>query len=149
MAELTKTEMEQILFAHGSAEMAFDVERTMETVVPQPHYEYCMLGLAVDGWGAVTEMYRRLLSNNRNRNLQADIRVNTVGQNTLMQEAYVSFDNLKGKRVKGVYLMVIAFDPERRQIIGERSYGDAVWNQMLEEALGADFVNIPGVSKLG
>ncbi|MDE2411593.1 MAG: hypothetical protein KGM18_07450 [Sphingomonadales bacterium] len=148
MQELTRGEMEAILLAHGMAELRFDVVETMQTVVPVPHYEIVFLDLAIDGWDAVVEMYRRLLAGNRNRDFQVKVRVDTAGRNTLMQEAHVSFKNLKGERVAGIYLSVVEFDPERRQIIGERMYGDAVWAQMWRENLGADIAGIAGVSKL-
>lgn len=148
MQELTKSEMEPILFAHGMAEMKFDVEETMQTVVPEPHYEIATLGLAIDGWDAVVEMYRRLLGGNRTRDFQVKVRVDTVGTNTLIQEAYVSFKNPKGERVAGIYVSVVEFDPVQKKIIGERIYGDAVWGQLWTENLGEDFADVPGVSRL-
>lgn len=148
MQELTKSEMEPILFAHGMAEMKFDVEETMQTVVPDPHYEIAFLDLRVDGREAVVEMYRRLLAGNQTRDFRIQVRVDTVGRNTLMQEAYVSFLKLDGERVTGLYLSVVEFDPVRKQIIGERIYGDAVWGQLWRENLGHDFGDVPGVSRI-
>lgn len=148
MQELTKSEMEPILFAHGMAELKFDVEETMQTVVSQPHYEIAYLDLAVDGWDAVVEMYRRLLAGNRTRDFQVKVRVDTAGKNTLMQEAYVSFNNLKGERVTAIYLSVVEFDPVQRKLLGERMYGDAAWGELWRENLGADFAEVPGVSRL-
>lgn len=148
MQELTKGEMEPILFAHGMAELQFDVEETMRTVASEPHYEIAYLDLAVDGREAVIEMYRRLLAGNRTRDFQVKVRVDTIGKNTLMQEAYVSFKNLKGERVTGIYLSVVEFDPAEKKILGERMYGDAVWGQLWLENLGADFADVPGVSRL-
>lgn len=148
MKELTQAEMEPVLLAHGMAEMEFDVDKTMLTVVPNPHYEIGALGLAIDGRDAVYEMYRRLLAANRKRDIQAAPRISGAAKNTLMQEAYVSFKNAKGERVTGVYLVLVEFDPERKQIIGERMYGDAVWNQMWAENLGEDFADFPGVSRI-
>jgi hypothetical protein len=148
MKELTQAEMEPILLAHGMAEMGFDVDETLVTVVPDPHYEIGGIGLAIDGREAVREMYRRLLADNRNRDIQVDTRVDTVGKNTLMQEARVSFNNSKGERVTGLYLSVVEFDPRRKQILGERIYGDAVWSQLWAESLGGDFADFPGVSRI-
>lgn len=148
MTELTQAEMGPILFAHGMAEMRFDVEEAMMTVVPEPHYEISVLNLAIDGREAVREMYRRLLAANRNRNLQIKVRVDSAGKNTLMQEAYASFDNGKGERVTGIYMTVVEFDPERKQIVGERMYGESVWTQLWAESLGDDFMNVPGVSRI-
>jgi hypothetical protein len=148
MQELTRSEMEPILFAHGMAELRFDPDETMETVVPDPHYEIIGLGLAVDGRETVHEMYRRLLAGNRTRDFQVKVRVDTAGRNTLMQEAYVSFNNLEGERETALYLMVVEFDPVLKQIIGERVYGDAAWTRLWAENLGEDFADVPGVTRI-
>lgn len=147
--DLTETEMGTILLAHGTAEMQFDVEATMSSVVPEPHYEIAALGLAIDGREAVREMYRRLLAGNRNRNIQAAPRAHAAGQNTLLQEAHVTFDDAGGRRVSGLYVVVVQFDPARGQIIGERMYTDPHFTQMWRENLGEDFIDVPGVSVMG
>jgi hypothetical protein len=149
MADLTEAEMGAILLAHGTAEMEFDVEATMATVVPEPHYEIAHLGWAIDGWDAVHEMYKRLISGNRTRNIEgAPPRVSGVARNTLVHESTVTFDSLKGERVTGLYTVIVAFDPDRKQVIGERMYIDPVFGQLWAENLGEDFANVPGVSRI-
>lgn len=148
MTDLTKEEMEAILFAHGKSELEFDADGTMTTVVPKPHYEIAVLDLAIDGWDAVYEMYRRLLSGNRGRNIQFQPRTDGVGRNTLFSEAYISFDTSAGKRVTGLYMVVVEFDPELKKVIGERMYTDQIFGQMWAENIGKDFPDLPGVSRI-
>ena len=59
--QLDKKQMEEILLAHEVAELEMDIDATMATLAPNPHYELATLGLAVDGSDAVRETYRRIL----------------------------------------------------------------------------------------
>jgi hypothetical protein len=74
--------------------------------------------------------------------------VDAVAKNALVNEAFVSFDNAKGERVTGQYLVVVEFDPELHKVIGERMYMDPVFGQMWVENLGEGFTELPGVSKV-
>ncbi|AMT72615.1 hypothetical protein [Mycobacteroides immunogenum] len=60
MAELTIEEMEAILAEHEICELAQDIEATMGTVVPNPHYEFPTAGWAADGQEAVREARQAL-----------------------------------------------------------------------------------------
>ena len=145
MSELTKKEMEEVLLAHEIAELEQDVEATMATLAPDPHYELAGLGLAIDGEDAVRETYRRILPDS-GRDVAAERRVHAVAANTLLREAFMTFNTLEGERVTGLYLVVMAFDSERKLISGERMYMDPLFAQMMREQLGPDFESLPGVS---
>jgi hypothetical protein len=148
MEELTKKEMEAVLLAHEIAELEEDIDATMATLAPNPHYELATLGLAFDGHAAVREAYSRILPGNRKRNVAAEMRVHAIARNTLIREAYVSFDNSAGERVNGQYLVVMSFDPVAKLIAGERMYMDPNFAAMMTEQLGPDFASLPGVSKM-
>lgn len=149
MKELTKDEMLDILLAHEKAELEYDLDATMATLVRNPHYELAFLGLAVDGWDTVRKLYERLIvPGARARNFQAVARVIAVDTNTLVREAHVSFDNAEGKRVTGLYMVVMEFDPELKKIRGERMYTDPAFGQMMGSLFGEDFASLPGVSKI-
>ena len=53
MVDLTKDEMDDLLLAHEKAELEYDVEATMATLVANPHFEFPTLGFAIDGWDGV------------------------------------------------------------------------------------------------
>ncbi|NMO03527.1 hypothetical protein HH308_20125 [Gordonia sp. TBRC 11910] len=147
MTELSKKEMEEILLVHEIAELEMDVEATLATLAPNPHYELASLGLAIDGIDAVRETYRRILPN-QSRDVAAEKRVHAVASNTLLREAHMSFNNLDGERVNGLYLVVMAFDPALKLISGERMYMDPNFGKMMSEQLGPDFESLPGVSRI-
>ncbi|BBZ10046.1 hypothetical protein MBRA_02410 [Mycobacterium branderi] len=143
---LTLKEMEHVLLAHEIAELEQDIDATMATVVPDPHYELSSLGWIIDGEAAVREMYRRILPVDH-RDVAAEKRIHAVAENTLLREAVMSFNDLEGKRVSGLYLVVLAFDPELKLISGERMYMDPLFAQMMSEQLGPDFAEVSGVSR--
>lgn len=149
MADLTRAEMEEILLEHEIAELEYDIDRTMATLVPNPHYEITSLGLQVDGWDAIRTVYTRLLDEaHKSLNIQAVARVIAEAKNTLIREAHVSFDTPEGKRVTGLYNVVMEFDPDLKKIRGERMYTDPVFAGMLSAVLGPNFASQPGVSSL-
>jgi hypothetical protein len=140
--------MEEILLAHEVAELEMDLEATMATLAPNPHYELATLGWAVDGSPAVCETYKRILPGAQRWDVAAEKRVHAVADNTLIREAYVSFNTAEGDRVNGLYLVVMAFDPELKLISGERMYMDPLFARMLSTDLGDDFADLPGVSRI-
>src|SRR5262249_41666984 len=98
---MTLKEMEDVLLAHEIAELEQDIDATMATVVPDPHYELSALGWIIDGQAAVREMYRRILPVDH-RDVAAEKRIHALAENTLLREAVMSFNNLEGKRVSGL-----------------------------------------------
>lgn len=147
MADLTFEEMEEILLAHEMAELEADIEATMATVVPNPHYEFPTFGLAADGQEAVREHYRRVLPHVGKFDVAAEKRVHGAAPNTLIREAWVSF-TLDGQRLTGIYLAVITFDPELKLIAGERLYTDDNYAKVMAPELGPDYAAFPGVSRI-
>ncbi|MFD4351599.1 hypothetical protein ACFWPX_03530 [Nocardia sp. NPDC058518] len=139
--------MEDILLAHEKAELEQDIEATMATVSPNPHYEFPNFGWAADGTGAVREHYRRVLPNTGKYDIAAEKRVHASASNTLIREAWVSF-TLEGERYTGMYLVVISFDADLKLISGERLYTDSNFAKVMGEDLGDDYGDVPGVSRI-
>lgn len=149
MSKLSYKEKYDILLSHEIAELEYNLDATMATLVPHPHFEIPFLGVAIKGWDAVYEMYKRMLfRGGRDRNIQAVARVIADADNVLIREAFVSFDTLDGKRKTGLYIVVISFDPVLKKITGERMYGDTVYAELMQEILGADLDTIPGIVNL-
>ncbi|MCV7193097.1 hypothetical protein [Mycolicibacterium brumae] len=146
--DLTKKEIEAILLEHEIAELEEDIDRTMATLSPNPHYELATLGLAFEGHEAVRLAYSKILPGNRHRNVAAEMRIHAIAANTLVREAHVSFTKDDGERVTGQYLVVMSFDPETKLISGERMYMDPNFAEMFKQNLGPDFEKQPGIRKL-
>lgn len=148
MKELTRYEMDGLMLDHEKAELEYDLDATMATLVPNPHFEIPFLGYAIDGYDAVREMYRRMISfGSKEYNFQAYARVIAEAKNTLIREAHISFDTPEGKRVTGLYIVVMEFDPELKKIVGERMYADTTYAAFMKEVIG-DLSNVPGISRI-
>lgn len=149
MTNLTRQEMEELLLEHEVAELEYNLDATMATLVPTPKFELCFMGLAVNGWDAVHEMYRRMLHRGGEaRNLQADARVVMIEGNHIVREALVSFDDDDGTRRTGLYNVVVEFDPELKKIKGERMYGDLTYARFMSRIVGEDLAQVPGVTEI-
>lgn len=145
MAQFTQQQMEELLALHEKAEFDMDLDATMATLVENPVYELPTMGWRIEGHDAVLETYKRMLPGSERVNTWADRRVHAVSENELCREAYVYFDTPDG-RVTGQYFAVMAFEGDK--IKGERMYMDTSFCASMTEILGADFGDIPGVSRL-
>jgi hypothetical protein len=142
--------MEGIMLAHEKAELEYDLDATMDTLVPNPHFELPPFGIAIDGWEGVRTMYSFMIQKGgRDRNLQAVARVIGEAPNTLMREAWISYDTIDGRRVTGGYMVVMSFEPETKKILGERMYADKIYADLLAELIGDTYLSWPGVSQMG
>lgn len=146
--DLSLKEMEDLLLAHEIAELNQDIDATMDTVVANPHYELPPLGLKLDGQEAVRELYKRILPT-QTMDFAARKRVHGIAPNTLIREAYMTFnDPHTGVRHTGLYCVILAFDPVERKITGERQYADSEYAAVWRWQLGDDFEQVPGVSRI-
>lgn len=148
MKELTLEEMEAILHEHEIHELAQDIEATMDTVAPDPYYEFPSAGWRVDGEAGVREHYRRALPHGGTANIASKRRVHGVGPNTLFREAWISWDAEDGTRLTGQYMAVLEFDPVTRKIKSERQYSDRSFDRFLDPHMGEDYGEVPGVTRL-
>jgi hypothetical protein len=145
MGNMTLDEMEALLARHEEAEFALDLDATMATLGDNPVYELPALGWHIEGQEAVREMYRRMLPGGEDLNMWAEKRVHALDDSSLCREAYVYWDGPDG-RTTGRYMAVIAFEDDR--IAGERLYMCDRFAIAMAGVLGADFGDVPGVSRL-
>lgn len=142
--KLTLEQMEELLIAHETAEFNMDLDGVMATLVEHPVFEMPAVGLQIEGYEAVREMYRRFLAGGDRMNIWADRRVHAVSDNELVREAYVYFDTPEG-RVTGQYCVVLTFEGDK--LLGEKFYMDVTFAKAMSEALG-DILDLPGVHRL-
>ncbi|MET9211547.1 MULTISPECIES: nuclear transport factor 2 family protein [unclassified Nocardia] len=149
MSELTFEQMENILLAHEKAELEMDIEATMATVSPNGRWEFPSDGLVAIGLDAIREHYRRMLPGAQQWNIAAEKRVHAGGPNSLVREAWVSWNTPEGSRLKGLYLVVMTFDPETELISAERLYTDANYAKFMERQLDVEtYKEFPGVQTI-
>jgi hypothetical protein len=148
MEKLTPEQMEEVLIVHETAEFDGDLDAVMATLVANPQYELPSIGWHIEGQAGVRELYRRWLQGTETRNVWAEKRVQafSIDENALIRDAYVYYDGDDGQRVTGRYSTAISF--EGGLISGERMFMEAPFAKIMYDILGADFGDVPGVSKL-
>lgn len=148
MEKSTLEQMEEILIVHETAEFDNDLDAVMATLTDTPVYELPSIGWHIQGAEGVRELYKRWLTGAEKRNVWAEKRVQaySMDENALIRDAYVFYDNDKGKRVTGRYSTAISFDGGL--ISGERMFMETPFAKLMYDILGADFADVPGVSTL-
>lgn len=135
--------LQAALFKHGLMELEQDLDGTMDTVAPEPHYELMCLGWRLEGRVAVREMYRRMYAGPQP--LSADQRIVGASPNSMTIEVAVQFD-CHEPGVISHDLTVLTF--EDGLVKSERFYTDPNFTDAMRRAYGEDFGDVPGVSRL-
>ncbi|MDB5723235.1 MAG: hypothetical protein JWP15_3853 [Alphaproteobacteria bacterium] len=141
---LTGEEMMKVIERHLAAEAAGDVALTMETVAPEPLYEFFPLGYRITSRETVAELYRRLLPSqarrtgvSKRRNLWFNLQGCAIETESRFR------DDIGGEHVAA---NIVAFTFEAGLLKSERVFLDPKAASAFEAALGADFLSLPGVS---
>jgi hypothetical protein len=132
--------LQAALYRHGLMELERDLDGTMATVVDNPHYELVNVGWRLDGRAAVREMYRRMYAGPQP--LTTDGRVLGASPNSLCYEVSVRFE----PEVVSRDLTVLTFEGDL--VASEVFYTDPSFTKVMRQALGDDFGDVPGVSKI-
>lgn len=147
MDEVEIKRLSAILDAHGQFEVERDLDATMTTVSANPMYELPSAGWKVEGRDAVRELYRRFFASADGKVLSAETRVvAATDDNVLVHEGYTVRQAPDGSTRQSRSATVVLFDGDL--VAGERIYSDGYQAQLHREALGDDFGDVPGVTRL-
>ncbi|BBZ10022.1 hypothetical protein MBRA_02170 [Mycobacterium branderi] len=135
--------LQAALFRHGLMELQQDLDGTMATVAAHPVYELMNVGWRLEGRKAVREMYRRMYAGPQP--LSADQRIVGAAPNSMIIEVAVHFDCFEPDVVSHD-LTILTF--EDGLVASERFYTDPNFTEAMRKALGDDFGDVPGVSRL-
>jgi len=142
---------------HQDAEVAQNYAGIMATLVPEPQYEIFPLGLRVVGYSAVLEMYKRLLPAIFPYVVESDaMTFGTSGSGSggvsgiwvgdsgvVIRESAIVKPPGKGR----IPISEVAiFYVKGELLLGETFYCDAPLARLFEEALGAEFLSLDGVT---
>lgn len=137
--------MEAALAAHAQFEVDKDLDGTMSTVSADPHYEYVTLGWRVDGRDAVREAYRRSLLIPDDQILSLTTRLLSVTDNMVCSEGFMERKTPQGA-ITTRHATILSFEGDL--VSAEWIYLDPYETKALGDALGDDFADFPGVSRL-
>jgi hypothetical protein len=132
--------LQAALYHHGLMELERDLDGTMASVAADPHYELVNVGWRLDGREAVREMYRRIYAGPQP--LSAEGKVVGAAPNTLCYAVSVCFE----PGVVSRDLTILTFDGDL--VASEEFYTCPSFTRVMREALGDDFGDVPGVSRI-
>jgi hypothetical protein len=152
---MTKEEMWAVVRKHMDAEFRQDVEGALATMSPEPFYEFHPLGLYISGRNAIAEMYRRMWpkiypyvvsSESLTMGTQggeSSIWYGTTGL-AIREWAEVMPPGQKKRPISEMAVFHFA----GAVLTGETIYCNGPLNDLTREALGPEFVRIPGVTRI-
>jgi hypothetical protein len=161
MASVPRHKRELLLklsFEHGAAETAGDVDRIMATLCSNPKYEIFPLNYRMEGRGAITEFYRRVLGKNipgvgnmrigkasgNLGDLDSPVDVLWMGTDSLVTRDDVFLTGEDGRERSLRFLSI--FTLEGHLLEGEIIFTSAAGARHMNNMLGPDFIQVTGVS---
>jgi hypothetical protein len=151
MTVVTDAQREAILEVwnlHTQPELEQDLDAVMETIPEDVDYELHPLGLRITKRAAVREMYARVLPRLFERIERHENRCMWVGEAGIASEDVFDVRMSDGEIRKMACVTICPIDVDRKVIGGERVYFTQEFAEVAEDALGPDFANIDGVSRL-
>ena len=136
--------MMAIIERHLAAEAAGDVALTMESVAPEPLYEFHPMGYRIASRDSVAELYRRVLPSQKQRTGVSIRRNLWFSAEGCAIETESRFNDETGR--EHVAANIVAFTFEAGLIKSERVFLDPKAPAAFDAALGVDFLSLPGVS---
>jgi hypothetical protein len=149
---VTPEQMTETLMRHELFEFDEDLDGVMTTLVDVPVYELHPQAYRITGKEAVREMYERTLpvfiqfDHRRHEVDTREIKCVAFSNNQMAAELAADFVFPDGE-TRRVHLTCIAeFSGDK--VVGERLYLDHKLAELYDQALGPDFFELPGVTKL-
>lgn len=146
-SKFTVDQLETYLDAHAQAEFALDIDATMATVIENPFYELHPMGYRIEGAEAVAEMYRRMLPSYMANVRRADLRTKLFGDNSITCEYRFAIRQPDGGWLTAYRMGIVEFAEDGR-VLSERDYISTAMADLMTNALGEDFIAVPGVSRI-
>jgi hypothetical protein len=151
---MTNEAMWAVVRRHMDRELAEDVAGSLATMVPEPFYEYHPLGYRIQGHAAISVMYRRMWAAFYPYVVASEsLTLGTGSTNSVWYgENSVAIQEWARIEPPGAEVQLIGeialFHFEGELLKGETIYCNGPLTQLTREALGADFLTLPGVSLL-
>ena len=145
---LSAQRMLDLFQTHAELEFQNDFEGALGTVAPNPSYEYHPHGLRIDGREAVEALYRRICANFNPILRERENRLTAYGERELVSEDLIEVEHPStGRREQFSVVSIFLFDDDGL-VLGERVYMPGMMAELITDALGRDFLKVPGVTKI-
>ena len=118
---------------HAAAEAAFDVDRILATLVPDPVYEFYPANRSLTGWASVEAFYRVDYPRFAATVARFELLGEWVNERAAIQEYVIDVHPQPGVETVTSFrvLSMMPVDPERRLLGGETLYCDEAFGRHL------------------
>jgi hypothetical protein len=141
----TPATLKEAFDAHAQAERILSLADTMHTVSADPVYELHPAGYRLSGRTAVSEYYRRTFHGYLDRIVDSQHRTTSFGDSYLVVEGVHTLRaHDEDLMCRSIAVLVV----EDGLVSAERVYMDDAGWAVVAEALGDNFIDVPGVTRL-
>ena len=131
---------------HADAEAAFDIDRVLATLVPEPLYEFYPVGRILSGWTSVERFYRSQYPLFTRQVVDFDLLGEWVNEHTAVQEYVIAVRDESGGSYAYRVLSMMPVDEAAGLLAGERLYCDEAFVRCL---LGPHWAETRAVMEVG
>ena len=131
---------------HAAAEAAFDVDRVLRTLVPDPVYEFYPVNRSLTGWERVETFYRVEYPRFAATVTDFELLGEWVNEQAALQEYVIDVHFQPGVETTTSFrvLSMMPVDPERRLLRGETLYCDQAFGRHLLGSLWEETAALAG-----
>ncbi|HXN61094.1 MAG TPA: hypothetical protein VN886_11650 [Acidimicrobiales bacterium] len=116
---------------HADAEAAFDIDRVLATLVPEPLYEFYPAGRVLSGWTSIERFYRFQYPVFATQVVDFDLLGEWVNERTAVQEYVIVVRGESGDSDAHRVLSMMPVDEAAGLLAGERLYCDEAFVRCL------------------
>ncbi len=116
---------------HADAEAAFDIDRVLATLAPEPLYEFYPAGRVLTGWTSIERFYRSQYPVFASRVVAFDLLGEWVNEHTAVQEYVIVLRGESGDSHAYRVLSMMPLDEAAGLLAGERLYCDEAFVRCL------------------
>ena len=116
---------------HADAEAAFDIDRVLATLVPEPLYEFYPAGRVLSGWTNIERFYRSQYPVFASQVVDFDLLGEWVNERTAVQEYVIVVRGESGHSDAYRVLSMMPVDEAAGLLAGERLYCDEAFVRCL------------------
>jgi hypothetical protein len=144
---LARETMSEAVDRHYRAENSFDLDGVISTLHPSATCALQTFALRISVMETIAELHRRMFALFAGRVSEPTKRNEWYKEGGLSAEWEYTLTQASGTQVRAKRVTLFEFTDGL--ILSKRLFMDGAYSDLLREALGSDFLALPGVEKLG
>jgi hypothetical protein len=127
---------------HAAAEAAFDIDRILRTLVPDPVYEFYPANRSLSGWNRIETFYRDEYPRFAATVVRFEVLGEWVNEHAALQEYVIDVRPESGAEASFRVLSMMPVDDERQLLAGETLYCDEAFVRHLLGSLWTEMTSL-------